>query len=115
MKSLFSLFAVAALVLPSQASADEFADVDQEALARGVQRLADAWTIQEASFVGATDDFANEEAFEPPVPRKRDDAAIAAYGDSSDIALEQALLGLFTEDEIGLVIGEVGKRRRLRD
>ena len=48
----------ALLVLSTPAYADEFADVDPEHLAKGIEILAEKWTIPIVVFHGATDDFA---------------------------------------------------------
>lgn len=50
---------IAALfVLSTPADADEFANVDPERLAKGIEILAAKWTIPTVVFHGATDDFA---------------------------------------------------------
>ena len=41
----------------ASAVADEFADVDPERLAKGVEILAAKWSIPAVVFQGATDDF----------------------------------------------------------
>ena len=53
------LMLIAALfVLSTPVDADEFADVDPERLAKGIDILAAKWTIPTVVFHGATDDFA---------------------------------------------------------
>jgi len=48
----------ALLVLSTPVDADEFADIDPERLAKGIDILAAKWTIPTVVFHGATDDFA---------------------------------------------------------
>ena len=51
----------ALLVMTVSANADEFADVDPERLAKGIEILAAKWTIPIVVFHGATDDFAKSD------------------------------------------------------
>lgn len=114
MKRLLSLFAVVVLAQTGSAWADEYAHVDREVLARAVEKLAEAWTIPIVVHTGATDDFADEpeelaqsasKALSGPEPSARETAT--DYAD-----LEETLLGLFTEEELSLIFGEIGIRRR---
>jgi hypothetical protein len=90
---------------------DEFADVDPVALAKGIEKLADAWRIETVVFLGATDEFAQDQLFAAP-ERLQVLANVVAYTDGSASAIEDALAGLFPEDEIADVIGEISRLRR---
>ncbi|MGI9419280.1 MAG: hypothetical protein ACR2RA_15740 [Geminicoccaceae bacterium] len=112
MKLLLSLFAVSLLMAPGAARADEYAHVDPEVLARGIERLAEAWTIPVTVFIGATDDFAKAPPFVASDGQKAG-AGVPLHETSVYTDLENALAGLFSEDELALVLGEVGRLRRL--
>lgn len=105
---------MAMVALLNQASADEFDHVDPELLAHGVEKLAHAWTIPMATFVGATDDFAHDQLFEVP-SAPESNAALEVLGPEAHGLPEPALVGLFTKGEIGFVIGEIDRRRRASD
>jgi hypothetical protein len=113
MKRLFSLFAVFLFIGTATAKADEFAHIDREVLARAIEKLAEAWTIPMAVFIGATDDFAEEPPFSKPAKpiasvQRQGSGTTGTYSD-----VEGALQGVFTEEELALVIGEIGRERRL--
>ena len=93
------------------ASSDEFADVDPAKLAEGIEKLADAWRIETVVFLGATDEFADDELFATP-DRLQVLADVVGYTDGTDAAIERALVGVFPEDEIADVIGEISRLRR---
>lgn len=113
MKFRVSLFAVALILVSGSPRADEFDHIDPDVLARGIEKLAKAWSIPEAVFIGATDDFAKE----APALAGHDPGPLASLagevrtGTYSE--LEETLRGLFTDEELDLVIGEVERRRRL--
>ena len=111
MKLRVSLFAVALILASGAPRADEFAHIDPDVLARGIEKLAKAWSIPEAVFIGATDDFAKE----TPALAESGSLASLAGEVSADSYSEfgGSLQGLFTDEELDLVLGEVGRRRRL--
>lgn len=91
------------------AKSDEFANIDPVKLAKGIEKLAAAWRIETVVFLGATDEFAEDELFTPD--RLQVLADVVAYTDGTDAAIEKALVGLFPEEEIAYVIGEISRRR----
>ena len=109
-KIAFGLFGV--FLLGSEpAKSDEFAHVDPVKLAEGIEKLADAWRIETVVYLGATDDFAEDEVFAKP-DRAQVLANVVGYTDGTASAIERALAGLFREDEIADVIGEISRLRR---
>ncbi len=109
-----SLFAVVLASASAPAYADEFAHVDPDLLARGIEKLAEAWSIPEAVFIGATDDFAEEtSALADPSPEAQAFLTEGAGGTGAYTELEGSLRGLFTEEALDLVIGGIDRRRRL--
>jgi hypothetical protein len=111
MRKLACCAALLCLLGGNHARGDEFANVDPTKLAKGIEILADAWRIETVVFLGATDDFAEDKLFERP-DRLRVIANAVAYTDGSNAAIEEALAGLFAEDEIADVIGEISRLRR---
>ncbi len=98
----------------ASAVADEFADVDPERLAKGVEILAAKWSIPAVVFQGATDDFAQPDKMVPlPSPKPMSVRAIddrqlgRAYHPSIDILPEGFLYGVTPEEFLGAI-----KRRR---
>jgi len=66
------MFILALFIMPTNTDADEFADVDPERLAKGIEILAAKWTIPIVTFHGATDDFAKSiPTKDKVVPTKR--------------------------------------------
>ncbi len=96
------------------ADADDFADVDPERLARGVEILAVMWTIPTVVFPGATDDFANSDKSVPLPSPKPASATIEddpqpgwPYYPSVDIIPEGFLYGMAPEE----ILGAITRRR----
>lgn len=114
MKFRVSLFAVALATVSASVHADEFAHIDPDVLARGIEKLAKAWSIPEAVFIGATDDFAKEtSALTDPSPEALAFLTERAGEAGAYTEFEGSLNGLFTKEELDLVVGEIDRRRRL--
>ena len=108
------LLALSAIALVSQARADEFAHIDPERLALGIENLAKAWTLPAVTAAGSTDDVADDPSFELSSPLAGD-LDIKGIDSGSLNPVEPALIGLFTNGETRFVIGEISRRRRIRD
>ena len=92
----------------------EFAEVDPALLAKGVQKLADAWTIPTVVFIGATDDFAKD--FETlsdntPVPA----SAMTNFVSEPPTTFVRDFEGLVAEFNLESLQGTAKRRRRLDD
>ncbi|MEM9439972.1 MAG: hypothetical protein AAGA73_05965 [Pseudomonadota bacterium] len=109
-----SLLALSAVALANQAHADEIAHIDPERLALGIENLAQAWAIPSVTAAGPTDDVADDQSFELSSPLA-DDLDMKGLASGSRNPVEPALLGLFANGEIRFVIGEISRRRRIRD
>ncbi len=109
-----SLLVLSAVALVNQAGADEFAHIDPERLALGIENLAEAWAIPSVTAAGLTDDVADDQSFELSSPLA-DDLDMRGLEQGSLNPVEPALRGLFTNGEIQFVIGEINRRRRIRD
>ena len=90
------------------ASADDFTDVDPVELAKSIEKLAEAWSIEIAVAEGATDDFANDELFQVKEPGETVEAILD--GGNQDATIEKMLLGLGTGSDTSFEIDKVGRR-----
>jgi hypothetical protein len=108
MSRLVSLFFVAAVAQAATASADEFADVDPIKLAKSIEKLGEAWTIDVVVADEATDDFADDDLFRAKEPEEIMD--LAGDGGGRNTELEPALLNLGTGQESGFTIRRIGER-----
>jgi hypothetical protein len=103
-----SLLAVAVIAQTATADADDFAHIDPVMLAKSIEKLGEAWSIETVAIDNATDDFAEDDLFKAAAPEESEEAPRG--GTSREAELERVLLDLGTGKEDSYALRRIGRQ-----